>query len=166
MCGLPKLIDSTVPERRLSSSWVHAHPWCAAAAAGRPSATNRASVRPAKPMAILLVRSAAASPATAILFAAGIAEASGAVESGIACRSPPAGLACHPLGRRLPMAEGTDISAWIALFLGLYALAASAGELRSPNTWWTMLKDFERIPAFRFVTGFVTLALGTAIYLA
>jgi len=63
------------------------------------------------------------------------------------------------------MAEGTDISAWIALFFGLYALAASAGELRSPNTWWTMLKDFERIPAFRFVTGFVTLALGATIYL-
>jgi vacuolar-type H+-ATPase subunit I/STV1 len=64
------------------------------------------------------------------------------------------------------MAQGADISAWIALFLGLYALAASAGELRSPNTWWTMLKDFERSPALRFVTGIVTLALGTAIYLA
>ena len=63
------------------------------------------------------------------------------------------------------MAEGADISAWIALFLGIYALAASAGELRSPNTWWTMLKDFERIPALRFVTGFATLALGATIYL-
>ena len=63
------------------------------------------------------------------------------------------------------MAEGADISAWIALFLGLYALAASLGELRSPNTWWTMLKDFERSPALRFVTGIVTLMLGAAIYL-
>jgi len=64
------------------------------------------------------------------------------------------------------MAEGDDISAWIAMFLGLYALAAGAGELRSPNTWWTMLKDFERSPALRFVTGLVTLTLGAAIYLA
>lgn len=63
------------------------------------------------------------------------------------------------------MADGNNISAWIALFLGLYALAASAGELRSPNTWWTMLKDFERSPALRFLTGFVALALGAAIYL-
>ena len=64
------------------------------------------------------------------------------------------------------MAEGADISGWIALFVGLYALAAAAGELRSPNTWWTMLKDLERSPALRFLTGLVTLALGATIYLA
>jgi len=63
------------------------------------------------------------------------------------------------------MAENADISAWIALFLGLYSLAAGTGELRSPNTWWTMLKEFERSPALRFVTGFITLTLGAAIYL-
>lgn len=63
------------------------------------------------------------------------------------------------------MAEGADVSAWIAFFVGLYALAAAAGELRSPNTWWTMLKDFERSPALRFLTGLVTLALGATIYL-
>jgi hypothetical protein len=63
------------------------------------------------------------------------------------------------------MAQGADISAWIAFFIGLYALAAAAGELRSPNTWWTMLKDFERVPALRFLTGLVTLALGATIYL-
>ena len=63
------------------------------------------------------------------------------------------------------MAETSQISAWIALFLGLYWLAAGAGELRSPNGWWMMLKEFERSPALRFVTGFVTLVLGAAIYL-
>jgi hypothetical protein len=63
------------------------------------------------------------------------------------------------------MAHGSQISAWILLFVGLYALAASVGELRSPNSWWMMLKEFERSPALRFVTGFVTLALGAAIYL-
>jgi hypothetical protein len=63
------------------------------------------------------------------------------------------------------MAHGADISAWIAFFVGLYALAAAAGELRSPNTWWTMLKDFERSPAQRFLTGLVALSLGATIYL-
>jgi vacuolar-type H+-ATPase subunit I/STV1 len=63
------------------------------------------------------------------------------------------------------MASNADISAWIALFVGLYALAAGTGEFRNPNSWWAMLKEFERSPALRFVTGFVTLALGATIYL-
>lgn len=63
------------------------------------------------------------------------------------------------------MASGADTSAWIALLLGLYALAAGVGELRNPNSWWVMLKEFERSAALRFVTGLVTLSLGAAIYL-
>ena len=63
------------------------------------------------------------------------------------------------------MAEPSNISNWIALFLGLYLFAAGAGELRSPNSWWMMLKEFERSPVLRFVTGLVTLALGATIYL-
>lgn len=63
------------------------------------------------------------------------------------------------------MAQGEQISAWIALFTGLYALAAGMGELRSPNTWWMMLKEFERNPALRFVAGFLALAFGATVYL-
>jgi len=63
------------------------------------------------------------------------------------------------------VAHGDQITAWIALFAGLYALAAGVGELRSPNTWWMMLKELERSPALRFVTGLVTLAIGATIYL-
>ncbi len=63
------------------------------------------------------------------------------------------------------MASDADISAWIALFIGLYALAAGTGELRNANSWWAMLKEFERGPALRLVTGLVTLALGATIYL-
>jgi len=63
------------------------------------------------------------------------------------------------------MAETSQISAWIALFLGLYWLAAGVGELRGANGWWMMLKEFERSPALRFVTGFVTLAFGATVYL-
>lgn len=63
------------------------------------------------------------------------------------------------------MAEAADIPAWIALFLGLYLLAAAAGEFRSPGGWAAMLMDFERSPASRFLTGKVCIALGAAIYL-
>lgn len=63
------------------------------------------------------------------------------------------------------MAEPSQISAWILLFMGLYALAAAVGELRSPNGWWLMLKEFERSVGMRLLTGIVTLALGAAIYL-
>ncbi|GAA0272684.1 hypothetical protein GCM10009127_11360 [Alteraurantiacibacter aestuarii] len=63
------------------------------------------------------------------------------------------------------MAETADISAWIALFTGIYALGAAIGELRSPGSWAAMLEDFEKREGLRFVTGIVVLALGAAIYL-
>jgi len=63
------------------------------------------------------------------------------------------------------MAATGPISAWIAFFVGLYLLAAGTGELRSPNGWWMMLKEFERSAALRFVTGFLALAIGATIYL-
>ncbi len=63
------------------------------------------------------------------------------------------------------MAETTDISAWIALFSGLYALAAAVGELRAPGSWAAMLDGFENSEALRFLTGVVVLSLGAAIYL-
>lgn len=64
------------------------------------------------------------------------------------------------------MAAPAEVPAWIALFLGLYMLAAAAGEWRDPGTWNAMLAEFERSPALRFVTGFTVLAIGAAIYLA
>lgn len=63
------------------------------------------------------------------------------------------------------MAHSFEISAWIILFIGLYSLAAGAGELRAPGGWAAMLEDFEQHPGLRFLAGLVTLALGAAIYL-
>lgn len=62
------------------------------------------------------------------------------------------------------MAESVDISAWIVLFMGLYALAASIGEWRMPGTWAAMLADFEKSAGLRFISGFFVLSLGAAIY--
>ena len=63
------------------------------------------------------------------------------------------------------VADSFDIPAWIALFGGLYVLAASAAELRAPGTWDAMLDDFDRLTGLRFATGVFVLALGAAIYL-
>ena len=64
------------------------------------------------------------------------------------------------------MQPGADLPAWIALFTGLYALAASVGELRAPGSWMAMVEDLERSPGTRFLVGIVCMALGAAIYLA
>jgi hypothetical protein len=64
------------------------------------------------------------------------------------------------------MAATIDLPAWIALFMGLYSLAAAIGEFRQPGFWAAMLADFERTPALRFLTGFVVLFMGGAIYMA
>lgn len=63
------------------------------------------------------------------------------------------------------MAGTFDIPAWIILFVGLYSLAAAIGEWRKPGTFAAMLEDFERLPGLRFITGFLVLALGAAVYL-
>jgi len=63
------------------------------------------------------------------------------------------------------MAETLDIPAWIALFLGLYALAAAVGEFRQPGMWMAMLQELERSAALAFLTGLICIALGAAIYL-
>jgi hypothetical protein len=63
------------------------------------------------------------------------------------------------------MAETADIPAWIALFVGLYSLAAAIGEWRMPGYWAAMLSDLERSAGLRFITGFLVLSLGAAIYM-
>ena len=63
------------------------------------------------------------------------------------------------------MADGIDIPAWIALFIGLYSASAAIGELRHPGGWLGMVAHFERDLGLRFLTGIVCLGLGAAIYL-
>lgn len=63
------------------------------------------------------------------------------------------------------MAEASDTTAWIAFFIGVYALAAGAGEFRSPGTWLRMVDEYLASPALTLLAGVVCLALGAAIYL-
>ncbi|ABC64053.1 hypothetical protein [Erythrobacter litoralis] len=63
------------------------------------------------------------------------------------------------------MADYSETPAWIALFIGLYSLAAGVGELRAPGMWARMVEDIERSPATLFLTGLFCLSLGAAIYL-
>ena len=63
------------------------------------------------------------------------------------------------------MAASADISAWIMLFMGLYALSAAVGELRQPGSWAAMLEEFEQHEGLRFLAGLVVLAPGAAIYM-
>ena len=63
------------------------------------------------------------------------------------------------------MATAATTPAWIALFLGLYILAACVSELRAPDGWAQMLASFEASPALTFVTGVFTFTLGAVIYL-
>jgi len=63
------------------------------------------------------------------------------------------------------MAHSADIAAWIALFLGIYSLAAAVGEFRAPGGWVAMLADFERSAGLRYLAGLICLVLGAAIYL-
>lgn len=63
------------------------------------------------------------------------------------------------------MAAPVDTPAWIALFIGLYLLAAGVGEMRAPGGWQRMLVEWESSPALRFLTGLFCVFGGAAIYL-
>lgn len=64
------------------------------------------------------------------------------------------------------MAQMSDMSAWIALFLGLAILAACVAELRSPGGWMKLVEELEASFTLRFVTGFFTVMFGAIVYLA
>ncbi|WP_379545671.1 hypothetical protein ACFCW2_08550 [Qipengyuania sp. DSG2-2] len=63
------------------------------------------------------------------------------------------------------MSSPQELPAWIALFLGLYSLAAAVGELRVPGSWMAMVEDLEASPGTRFLTGIVCVILGATLYL-
>lgn len=63
------------------------------------------------------------------------------------------------------MADGTAITAWIFLIFALYSIAAAIGEIRSPGGWAKMMWELEQSKALQFITGFMILVSGAAVYL-
>ncbi|MCW2414500.1 hypothetical protein [Sphingobium sp. B8D3D] len=59
-----------------------------------------------------------------------------------------------------------DATAWAAMLLGAFTLAAAIGALRKPGLWQTMVKEIEQSPALQLLCGLVELILGAAVYLA
>ena len=63
------------------------------------------------------------------------------------------------------MANTETTASWIALFLGLYILAAVYAELKRPGTWAAMVEEMSKSPSLRLLAGIIAFVLGAAIYL-
>jgi len=63
------------------------------------------------------------------------------------------------------MASLASVTGWILLVLGIYSVGAAIGELRRPGGWARMMWELEQSNALRFLTGFLVLILGAALYL-
>ncbi|GAA4043255.1 hypothetical protein [Parerythrobacter jejuensis] len=63
------------------------------------------------------------------------------------------------------MATAATLPAWIALFLGLYTLAACVAELRTPGGWDSMIAELDKSFLARLISGAFALTLGATIYL-
>lgn len=59
-----------------------------------------------------------------------------------------------------------DPTAWTAILLGLFSLAAAAGALRQPGLWQKMIEEIEKSPALQLLAGLVELVAGAILYLA
>lgn len=63
------------------------------------------------------------------------------------------------------MANTQTTASWIALFLGLYILAAVYAELKRPGNWAAMIDEMSKSPSLRLLAGIIAFVLGAAIYL-
>ncbi len=57
------------------------------------------------------------------------------------------------------------LPAWIAVFMGLYAMAAGLGEWRTPGRWARMVEEIERSAATAFLAGLLCIVVGAAIFI-
>lgn len=64
------------------------------------------------------------------------------------------------------MQETFDATAWSAALLGLVALFAAVGALRTPGAWQKMIGEMENSPSLQLVSGFMEMTAGALIYLA
>jgi len=59
----------------------------------------------------------------------------------------------------------SEAPAWSALFIGLFLLVCSFGELRRPGLWRGMTEEIGASSALQMLTGLAELATGAAVYL-
>ena len=59
-----------------------------------------------------------------------------------------------------------QITAWSAIFIGLYAVAAGFGEWRQTGGWERLLDELEGSRALQYITGLLCITIGALIYLA
>ena len=59
-----------------------------------------------------------------------------------------------------------QISAWTAIFIGLYAVAAGCGEWRQAGGWERLLDELEGSRALQYLTGLLCVTIGAVIYCA
>ena len=64
------------------------------------------------------------------------------------------------------MSETLEPTAWSALLLGLFTLAAALGALRNPGAWTTMIEEIEKSPSLQLLAGFAEMIAGAILYLA
>ena len=63
------------------------------------------------------------------------------------------------------MATNETTATWIALFLGLYILAAVYAELKRPGNWAGMIEEMSGSKSLRLLAGIIAFTMGAAIYL-
>lgn len=59
-----------------------------------------------------------------------------------------------------------DATAWTATLLGLYALFAGIGGMRSPGIWRTMVEQVSNSAGLQLLAGLLELVVGALVYLA
>lgn len=64
------------------------------------------------------------------------------------------------------MTETLEPTAWSALLLGLFTIAAAIGALRNPGSWKVMIEEIERSPSLQLLCGVVEMMAGAILYLA
>lgn len=64
------------------------------------------------------------------------------------------------------MPHEIDATAWSASLLGLVALFAAIGALRTPGAWQAMIGEIEKSHAMQLLSGAIQMTAGAAIYLS
>lgn len=64
------------------------------------------------------------------------------------------------------MPTAFDATAWSATLLGLYALFAGIGGMRSPGIWRTMVEQVSNSAGLQLLAGLLELVVGALVYLS